>query len=229
MYAVLWKRISLDTREEVLKKLQAGIIAGDERITRDMVEQALGAGIDPIQIMEKGLVAAIRDVGARFEKMEIFLTGMMMSADAMKAGMNLLLPKIPKGRTEERGIAVVGTVKGDIHEIGKNILSALLTAGGFDVYDIGCDVQASQFVMKAEEVGADLILASALMTTTLPGQKDILDYLASVGKKDKYVVLVGGGPTTAQWAEEIGADGYAETAVDGVKLALEKFREKSKR
>jgi len=152
-----------------------------------------------------------------------------MSADAMKAGMNILLPKVSKDRIQKRGIAVVGTVKGDIHEIGKNILSALLTAAGFDVHDLGCDVQASEFVRRAEEVGANMILASALMTTTLPGQKDILDYLASVGKRDKYVVLVGGGPTTAEWSEEIGADGYAETAVDGVKLALKMFEERRKR
>jgi trimethylamine corrinoid protein len=179
--------------------------------------------------MDKGLITAIRDVGSKFEKMEIFLTGMMMSADAMKAGLNVLLPKIPKDKIQKRGIAVVGTVKGDIHEIGKNILSALLTAASFDVHDLGCDVAASAFVKKAEEVGANIIMASALMTTTLPGQKDILDYMVSVGKRDKYVVLVGGGPTTPEWAEEIGADGYAETAVDGVKLAQSKFEEKWKR
>ena len=198
-------------------------------MVQGFVREALDSGVDPVEIMDKGLIAAIRDVGSKFEKMEIFLTGMMMSADAMKAGLNVLLPKIPKDKIQKRGIAVVGTVKGDIHEIGKNILSALLTAASFDVHDLGCDVAASAFVKKAEEVGANIIMASALMTTTLPGQKDILDYMVSVGKRDKYVVLVGGGPTTPEWAEEIGADGYAETAVDGVKLALSKFEEKWKR
>jgi trimethylamine corrinoid protein len=120
-------------------------------------------------------------------------------------------------------------VKGDIHEIGKNILSALLTAAGLEVHDLGCDVAASAFVKKAEEVSADIIAASALMTTTLPGQKDILDYLNFAQKRDKHLVFVGGGPTTASWAEEIGADAYAETAMDGVRLALERLAKKTKR
>jgi trimethylamine corrinoid protein len=219
----------LEKKQNILEKLRAAVVSGDDKMVQGFVREALDSGVDPVEIMDKGLITAIRDVGSKFEKMEIFLTGMMMSADAMKAGLNVLLPKIPKDKVQKRGIAVVGTVKGDIHEIGKNILSALLTAAGFDVHDLGCDVAASAFVKKAEEVGANIIMASALMTTTLPGQKDILDYMVSVGKRDKYVVLVGGGPTTPEWAEEIGADGYAETAVDGVKLALNKFEEKWKR
>lgn len=219
----------MEKKQNILEKLRAAVVSGDEKMVQGFVREALDSGVDPVEIMDKGLITAIRDVGSKFEKMEIFLTGMMMSADAMKAGLNVLLPKIPKDKIQKRGIAVVGTVKGDIHEIGKNILSALLTAASFDVHDLGCDVAASAFVKKAEEVGANIIMASALMTTTLPGQKDILDYMVSVGKRDKYVVLVGGGPTTPEWAEEIGADGYAETAVDGVKLALSKFEEKWKR
>jgi trimethylamine corrinoid protein len=219
----------LEKKQNILEKLRAAVVLGDEKMVQGFVREALDSGVDPVEIMDKGLITAIRDVGSKFEKMEIFLTGMMMSADAMKAGLNVLLPKIPKDKIQKRGIAVVGTVKGDIHEIGKNILSALLTAASFDVHDLGCDVAASAFVKKAEEVGANIIMASALMTTTLPGQKDILDYMVSVGKRDKYVVLVGGGPTTPEWAEEIGADGYAETAVDGVKLAQSKFEEKWKR
>ena len=219
----------MEKKQNILEKLRAAVVLGDEKMVQGFVREALDSGVDPVEIMDKGLITAIRDVGSKFEKMEIFLTGMMMSADAMKAGMNILLPKIPKDKIQKRGIAVVGTVKGDIHEIGKNILSALLTAASFDVHDLGCDVAASAFVKKAEEVGANIIMASALMTTTLPGQKDILDYMVSVGKRDKYVVLVGGGPTTPEWAEEIGADGYAETAVDGVKLAQSKFEEKWKR
>ena len=219
----------MEKKQNILEKLRAAVVLGDEKMVQGFVREALDSGVDPVEIMDKGLITAIRDVGSKFEKMEIFLTGMMMSADAMKAGLNVLLPKIPKDKIQKRGIAVVGTVKGDIHEIGKNILSALLTAASFDVHDLGCDVAASAFVKKAEEVGANIIMASALMTTTLPGQKDILDYMVSVGKRDKYVVLVGGGPTTPEWAEEIGADGYAETAVDGVKLAQSKFEEKWKR
>ena len=218
----------MEKEHEIFKKLRAGIVSGDEQTTRNNVQEALEAGIDATQIMENGLVPGIREVGARFERMEIFLTGMIMSADAMKGALNILLPKISKDKGLRRRIAVVGTVKGDIHEIGKNILSALMTAAGFEVHDVGCDASASSFVSKADDVNADLIAASALMTTTISGQKDIVDYLNAVGKRGKYTVLVGGGPTTKQWAEEIGADGYAETAVEGVRLALEKV-ERSKK
>jgi trimethylamine corrinoid protein len=215
-------------KQDVLERLRAAVVAGDETKVTEIVQEAIRENVDPLEALEKSLIPGIREVGEKFEKMEVFLTSMMLSADAMKAGMNLLLPRIPKDKIPKRGTVVAGTVKGDIHEIGKNVLASLLIANGFDVHDIGCDVQASAFVRKAEEVNADIIAASALMTTTLPGQKDILDYLKSLGKREKYVVIVGGGPTTAEWAEDIGADGYAETAVDGVRLAVRKLEEKSK-
>jgi len=218
----------LSQKQDILDRLRTAIVAGDDAMVRKFIEEAVEKKVDPLEVLEKGLIPGIREVGEKFERMEIFLTGMMLAADAMKAGMSLLLPRIPKDKIPKRGTVVAGTVKGDIHEIGKNVLTALLIANGFDVHDLGCDVPASAFVRKAEEVNADIIAGSALMTTTLPGQKDILDYLKSLGKRDKYVVIFGGGPTTAEWAEEIGADGYAETAVDGVKLATRKLQEKSK-
>ena len=216
----------LNQKQDVLDRLRAAVVAGDETKVKEIVQEAIRENVDPLEAIEKSLIPGIREVGEKFERMELFLTNMMLSADAMKAGMSLLLPRVPKDKIPKRGTVVAGTVKGDIHEIGKNVLAALLTANGFDVHDIGSDVQASAFVRKAEEVNADIIAASALMTTTLPGQKDIVDYLKSMGKREKYVVIVGGGPTTAEWAEDIGADGYAETAVDGVKLALRKLQEK---
>lgn len=222
------KRSLLSQKKEILDRLRAAVVAGDENLVREIVKEAIEKDVEPLEAIESGLIPAIREVGEKFEKMELFLTDMMMAAEAMKAGMNLLLPKIPKEKIPRRGTVVAGTVKGDIHEIGKNVLAALLVAGGFDVHDLGSDVPASQFVKKAEEVGADIIAASALMTTTLPGQKDILDYLKAVAKRSEHLVLVGGGPTTAEWAEEIGADGYGETAMDGVKIALRKMEEKAK-
>jgi len=116
---------------------------------------------------------------------------------------------------------VSGTVKGDIHELGKNILVALLRANGFEVYDLGVDVATSRFIEEAEKVNADIIALSALMSSTLGGQKDVIDYLKETGKRKRFVVMVGGGPTTKDWASEIGADGYAETATEAVKVALE--------
>lgn len=211
-----------------MDRLRSGVIKGDEQAVRLTTQEAMAKNVDPIEIIEKGLIPGITEIGIKFERNEAYLTDMMMSAEAMKAGMDVVLPKIPKDKILKRGAIVLGTVKGDIHEIGKNILSVLLTAAGFDVLDVGCDVPASAFAQKAEEVGALIIGASALMTTTLPGQKDILDYLNFIGKRSKYHVLIGGGPTTPQWAKEIGADDYAETAAEGVKLALRELDERRK-
>jgi trimethylamine corrinoid protein len=219
----------LPQEQDILDRLRSSIVSGDEEVVRLATQEAINNSIDPVEIVEKGLIQGITEIGARFERMEAYLTDMMMSADAMKAGMSIVLATIPREKIRRRGTVVLGTVKGDIHEIGKNILSALLTAAGLDVLDVGCDVSASVFADKAEEVSAIIIGASALMTTTLPGQKDIADYLNSAGKRGKYSLLVGGGPTTAEWAEEIGADGYAETATDGVKLALRQLEQRGRR
>jgi trimethylamine corrinoid protein len=211
---------------DILERLRQAVLDGDETIVRETTQEAIEKGIDPVEIAEKGLIAGIRVVGEKFERMEVFLTGMMLSAEAMRAGMNVVVSRLPKGSSIKRGTVVLGTVKGDVHEIGKNIFGALLTASGFDVHDLGSDVPASAFVRKAREVDADLIGASALMTTTLPGQKDIVEYLRSLGARDKHIVLVGGAPASAEWAQEIGADGYAETAVAGVELALKTIERK---
>ena len=218
----------LPQKQDILDGLRRGVISGDEEVVKLATQEGIDSGIDPIEIVERGLIPGITEVGANFERMEAYLTDMMMSADAMKAGMSIVLTKIPREKIRRQGTVVLGTVKGDIHEIGKNILGALLTAAGFDVIDLGCDVPASVFAEKAEEAGAIIIGASALMTTTLPGQKDIVDYLNSTGRRGKYSLLVGGGPTNAQWAKEIGADAYAETATEGVKLALREFEKRRK-
>lgn len=218
----------MSQKQDIFVRLRAGVLAGDERIVKETAQEAIEDGIDPVEVVEKGLVQGIREVGDKFGRMEIFLTDMILAAEAMKAGMNVVVPRIPKDKLVKIGTVVAGTVKGDIHEIGKNILIALLTAAGFDVHDLGSDVPASTFVKKAEEVGAEIIAASALMTTTLPGQRDIVDYLKSGGKRDKHMVLVGGAPASAEWAHEIGADGYGRTAVDGVELALGTLEEKRK-
>lgn len=215
--------------QAIVEKLRSAVINGDREAVRLATQEAVNSSMDPVEIVERGLIPGITEVGARFAKMEAYLTDMMMSADAMKAGMNIVLTKIPKERIGMQGTVVIGTVKGDIHEIGKNILGALLMAAGLDVLDVGCDIAASVFARRAEESGAIIIGASALMTTTLPGQKDVVDYLNTTEKRAKYSVLVGGGPTTAEWAKEIGADGYAETATDGVKLALRELEKRGRK
>jgi methylmalonyl-CoA mutase cobalamin-binding domain/chain len=144
----------------------------------------------------------------------------------MKAGLEILLAEIPKDKSLRKGTVVCGTVRGDVHEIGKRIVAALLQANGFDVYDLGADVPSSKFIEEACRVKADIIGLSALMSSTLGAQKDVIDYLKAVGERKKYIVMVGGGPTTQEWADQIGADGYAKTAPEAVKLAIKLVRSK---
>lgn len=201
-------------------------MAADSQAVVDAAKQVIEKGIDPVEAIEKGLSKGAIAVGEKFDKMEIFLTGLMMAADAMKAGMGVLLPHVSKEKIVKKGTVVSGTVKGDIHDIGKNILIALLRANGFDVYDLGADVPTSKFIEEAEKVNADIITLSALMSSTIGGQKDVIDYLKETGKRENFIVMVGGGPTTREWVEEIGADGWAETATEAVKLASELIEKK---
>lgn len=214
------------SKEELFKKLNEAVIACDNQAVVDVAKQVIEKGIDPVEAIEKGLSKGAIAVGEKFDKMEIFLTGLMMAADAMKAGMDILLPHISKEKIVKKGTVVSGTVKGDIHDIGKNILVALLRANGFDVYDLGADVPTSKFIEEAEKVNANIITLSALMSSTIGGQKDVIDYLKETGKRENFIVMVGGGPTTREWVEEIGADGWAETATEAIKLASELIEKK---
>lgn len=213
-------------KEEIIRRLRESVISYDEKGVKEAALAAIEEGIDITEAIEKGLSEGIREVGEKFDKLEVFLTELMLAAEAMKAGMNILLPKIPKEKILKRRKVVIGTVKGDIHDIGKNIAAALLTASGFDVYDLGTDVSISKFVEEAEKNEADIIALSALMTSTISGQKDVISYLKESGKRENYIVMVGGGPTTNEWAEEIGADGYAETAKEGADTALRLLKAK---
>lgn len=214
------------SKEELFKKLSEAVIAANSQAVVDAAKQVVEKGIDPVEAIENGLSKGAIAVGEKFDKMEIFLTGLMMAADAMKAGMDVLLPHVSKEKIVKKGTVVSGTVKGDIHDIGKNILVALLRANGFDVYDLGVDVSTSKFIEEAEKVKAEIITLSALMSSTIGGQKDVIDYLKETGKRENFIVMVGGGPTTREWVEEIGADGWAETATEAVKLASELIEKK---
>lgn len=206
--------------EDPIKRLRDAVISLDKESVVEVTQEILEKGIDPIEALEKGLMEGARVVGEKFDRLEIFLPELMIAGDAMKAGVDLLMSQVPKDRVPKRGTIVIGTVKGDIHEIGKSILASLLSANGFDIHDLGADVPAKKFVEEAEKVGADIIAMSALMTSTIGGQKDVIDYLKALGKRGEFRVILGGGATTRWWAEEIGADGYAETATEAVKLVL---------
>ncbi len=205
--------------DKILKDLQNAILAYDSTAAVRAAKAAIAAKMDPLVAIEKGFVPSIEGIGEKFEKMEIYLPELMLAADAMRAGLALLLPLIPKGSKGAKATVIMGTVQGDVHEIGKNIVSSMLMAGGFNVVDLGVDVKTIAFVEEAKRTGAKIIGASALMSSTIGSQKDIVDYLVSSGDRKKHAVLVGGGPTTKEWAKEIGADGCGMSAVEAVRLA----------
>ncbi len=207
------------TQEKVLKDLQNAILGYDSGAATSAAKAAISGKVEPLVAIEKGLVPAIEQIGDKFEKMEIYLPELMLAADAMKSALALLLPLIPKGSKGTKATVIIGTVQGDVHEIGKNIVSSMLMAGGFNVIDLGVDVKTITFVEEAKKAGARIIGASALMSSTIGSQKDIVDYLVSSGDRKRRAVLVGGGPTTKEWAKEIGADGCGMNAVEAVKLA----------
>jgi trimethylamine corrinoid protein len=212
------------SKESVFERLSEAVINGDEELAKRASQEIVKLGADRLEVIEKYLSPAMKRVGEKFEKGEYFLTNLMLSAEAMKTATAILtgdLDREGRGRLkgEAKGVVVVGTVAGDIHDIGKNILSLLLQANGFDVHDLGRDVPALSFAEKAQEINAGIIALSSLMTTTKPAQKDVIELLKAMGLRKKYFVMVGGAPTTNEWAEEIGADGWAETAEEAVRLA----------
>lgn len=205
---------------EIFEEIKAAIIDGDEELAEELAQKVLDENINPVDAVQNGFIKGIEEIGNSWKIGEAFLPDVMMAADAMKAGMAILESTIAEmGDGGDAATKVVlGTVEGDIHDIGKNIVGALLTAAGFKVYDVGTDQTPEQFVAKAEEVGAQLIAASALLTTTMNAQKDLIEYLKEKNLRDKYKVIIGGGPTSKNWADEIQADGWAETADEAVEL-----------
>jgi len=209
------------TKSELLSKMSEAIVAGDRAAAEALAADAVAAGLDLLEVIEQGYVPGIQKVGDLWEQGEYFLPELISSAEAMKAAMVRLYPELKRRNigSHMAGRVVIGTVEGDIHDIGKNLVASMLQAGGFEVHDLGADVALERFIEKAEEVGAALICLSALLTTTMTNQRRLLGLLRDRGLRDKYKVLVGGAPASRKWAEEIGADGYAENAVAAVKLA----------
>jgi trimethylamine corrinoid protein len=205
----------------VFEKLKQSIIDQDQDEVLAAVDEALAAGIEPKTIIDEGLLPGLNVIGEQFECEEIFLPELMQSALAFQAAMGVLEPLIKESGTEgpKKGKIVLGTVKGDLHSIGKNILKLLFETSGFEVWDLGIDVDLFKFLDKAKEVDADVIAMSALLTTTLVGQRDLIEALREQGTRDSYKVMVGGGATTQAWADQIGADGWAATAYEAVTLA----------
>jgi corrinoid protein of di/trimethylamine methyltransferase len=206
---------------ETFEQLKQSIVDQDEDAVLAAVEKALAEGIAPKAVIDEGLLPGLNVIGEQFECEDIFLPELMQAALAFQAAMTVLEPKIKEsgGEGPKKGRIVLGTVKGDMHSIGKNILRLLFETSGFEVWDLGIDVDLFHFVDKAREVDADIIAISALLTTTLVGQRDVIEALEARGTRDKYKVIIGGGATTKEWADSIGADGWAATAYEAVTLS----------
>jgi corrinoid protein of di/trimethylamine methyltransferase len=207
---------------DLLQELQAAIIDGDQEEAMRLAQRCLEVGIPPMEAVETGLRDGLRIVGEKFERLEVYLPEMIMAAEAGNGVMEVLEPAIAAAgqQATSPGTVIIGTAKGDIHTIGKNILTMLLRLAGFKVHDLGEDVAATTFLEEARKLKADIIAISALMTSTMPGQRDVVNLLRDVGEREKHAVLVGGAPVTQEWSDRIGADGYSETASGAVTLAL---------
>jgi corrinoid protein of di/trimethylamine methyltransferase len=206
--------------QEILDKLAEAVIDGEPEDAEDLARQALDQGLDPLGCINKGLSPGIDRVGELFATGEYYLPDLIIGGDAMKAALNVLEPALSGGQEREvLGQVVLGTVEGDLHEIGKTLVGTMLTANGFLVTDIGVDKTAAEFVTAIKESGASLVGASALLTTTMLHQKEVIEALKEAGLRDQVKVMVGGAPITESWADEIGADGYADDAISAVAVA----------
>lgn len=202
-----------------LSDLKGAVIKGDAPTSKGLTEEALAAGVEPLLLLNEHLMPAMDEVGRRFECNEFFVPELLLAARAMKASLELLRPVLAERGAEPVGRAVVGTVKGDLHDIGKNLVASLLEGGGFEVTDLGVNVPPERFVAAVREKNAQVVGLSALLTTTMPAMKTTIDAFREAGLRDRVKIIVGGAPVTQRFADEIGADGYGENAPAAVSLA----------
>jgi corrinoid protein of di/trimethylamine methyltransferase len=209
--------------ERLFEEMAQAVIDGLPDKARDLAGEALRQGVDPLAAIDQGLKPGMDVVGEGFAKGELFIPDLMMSGEAMKTAIATLEPELMKRKQERRvlGKVVIGTVQGDIHEIGKTLVATMLAANGFEVHDLGVDVTPQQFLDKVREVNANVLGLSALLTTTLLNQEAVILTLKEAGLRDQVQVIVGGVPASPEWADEIGADGYAENATEAVKVVKE--------
>ncbi len=205
--------------ENVLEVIRQGIMEGDMPLTQAKVQEAIDAGVAANDILQEGLVAAMAEVGRLFEEGEYFVPEMLIAARAMKSGLALLRPLLVAADVKPAGRVAAGTVKGDLHDIGKNLVCMMLEGAGFEIVDLGVDVSPEKFLDAVVSKGVDVIAMSALLTTTMPNMKVTVDALKEAGVRDKVRVIIGGAPVTDAYAREIGADGYAADASRAVALA----------
>ena len=208
-----------DDLKTLLDAMRAKILELDGPGAENTARELLGAGADPQQVIEKTIKPTADEIGRKFQSEEYFLPQLMLAGTALEAAMNVLLAALPTQDEHRQRSVLIGTVKGDTHTIGKNIVSMMLSSGGFKVHDLGIDVPAKTFVAEAQARQVDIIALSSLLTTTMPYQREVIEELQEQGLREQFKVLVGGGPVTPAWAEEIGADGYGKDAADALSVA----------
>ena len=221
----------MPTEQEHLDRIKAVIIDGEEDDAPEVVKAALDGGVAALTILNQGLIAGADVVGQRFESGEYFLPELMFAGRALKAAMAVVTPVLQSQHTaesadsQETGVVVMATVQTDIHDIGKNMVSSMLTATGFEVIDLGVDVPIKTIIAKAQEVKANIIGCSALLTTSMPYIRDLIDLLEAMGERERFKVMVGGASVTPDWATQVGADGTAANPIGAVTLAKRLIRE----
>ena len=212
----------------VLKNLAQAVIDGKKNLARDNARAVLDHNIDPLEALEQGISKGMLTVGEKFESGESYLPELIMAADVFNVALEILKPAIEANQADikKSGTVLLATVKGDVHNLGKNIVATVMETHGFEVVDIGVDQPTLSIIDAAQDNQVDVIGLSAVMTTTMPYQKEVIDTLQEMNIRQQFIVLVGGGPINQQWADEIGADGYGETAMDAVTIATQKINAK---
>ncbi len=207
--------------EQIFKAMAQSIIDGESEDAEDLAKQAIELGIDPLDAINKGFVVGVDHVGELFSTGEAFLPELVMAGEAMKTAVSVLEPEMSKQGTERKllGTVVLGTIEGDIHDIGKTLVGTMLSAAGFKVFDLGVNVPVMSMVETARNENADIIGVSALLTTTMTKQRDVVEALDDMGMRPTVKIMVGGAPVTRNWADEIGADAFSEDAVGAVAVA----------
>jgi len=205
--------------EELVKKIYNGVLEGKHKQVAVDVQAALDGGINPVLILNEGMIAAMAEVGRLFEVGEYYVPEMLISARAMQTGLAVLKPLLKEADVKPAGMVIIGTVKGDLHDIGKNLVAMMLEGAGFEIKDMGTDVSPEKFVEAVKGGGVDIVALSALLTTTMPNMKTTIDALKAAGVREKVKVMIGGAPVTDSYAQQIGADGYSPDASRAVNLA----------
>lgn len=209
----------------VIQEMSEFLQKGKAKNVKVLVQQALDEGVNPKTILDEGLLSGMMIIGAKFKNNEVFVPEVLVAARAMNAGLSVLEPKLVEVGNEPMGKAVIGTVQGDLHDIGKNLVAMMLKGAGFEVHDIGVDIEPEKFIEKAEEIEADVICMSALLTTTMVNMQGCIDMLNEKGLRDKYIVMVGGAPVNESFANEIGADYYTPDAATAAEVAKKVVQE----